>query len=107
MTAKNTSKEQKLIQLRGKLAKQEAYNRLNKSADYQEHLLPVLKAAVNNKWIDPGLYSSRDEFFDAYTVAHGKAKAYTEIINKLAGAKDNAERLVDAMDPKKQEKYEI
>ena len=105
MTVNNSSKKAKLHQLKQGLELQEALNRISQSEDYQEYLLPILLSAVKNKWLDPSGFKTYEEFHLAYSAAFGRAKAYGEIINMLAGSEAGANRITKAMDP--EPKYEI
>ena len=114
MTAKNTLKklnledrlkEAKLQEFKEQAKFQEGLNRLHKSADYQEFLLPKLQSAANNKWVDPTKFETKEAFFKAYTEAFGRAKAFQEIIDLLANSEAQLLRITKAMSG--ESKYEI
>lgn len=52
----------------------------------------MLQEAFQNKWLDPSEFNSKEQFFKAYTEAHGKATAYVEIYDLLASAEQRAQQ---------------
>lgn len=66
------------------LKQAEALTRIYLSKDYQEVLLPLLQAAVSNKWLDPLQYPSQEEFHRAYLQMRAKAVVCQEQMDLLA-----------------------
>lgn len=61
----------------------EALYRLAKSAECQEHLVPYLREALQNKWLDPLTYPSQEKFLEDYNYNRAKASVFSEIIKLL------------------------
>lgn len=57
---------------------------LYNSKEYQEHLLPHLKSALSNKWLDPLTFPNQEEFQRAYSQYRAKAVVYQELMDYLS-----------------------
>ena len=95
---------------RSQLAKQleqyKAFHNIFLSADYQNHLLPLLEEAISNKsWPDPTKLTD-SEFRNEYFMAYAKVKAYTVIRDLMAKAEDNMEMIRKELE-KPEKKYGI
>lgn len=84
-------------QLQQKLRKCQALHNLWQTKEFQEYLLPHLKEAVSNQWLDPLSFPSQDEFYRAYLQYRAKAQVYTELINFLASQEQEAENVSKQM----------
>ena len=62
------------------------------------YLLPKLKQALLNKWLEPSTFKTQEEFFKAYTEAHGRAKAYKEIIDLIENSEARIASIKKALD---------
>lgn len=71
------------------------------SQDFQQYLLPHLKAHLDNKWLDPLSFPSQEEFYRAYLQYRAKAVAYAELIQFLSGQEASIRTLEKRLAPKK------
>lgn len=53
---------------------------------------------MNNKWLEPSEFKTQEEFFKAYTEAHGRAMAYKEIIDLVGGSESKIASIKKAID---------
>lgn len=91
----------KKLALKQEMQKWEALNRIFHSKDYQEYLKPILEGAFYNSWLNPNeldkegrpLFPTQEAFHKAYTEQYGRAIAYKELFNLLAGAGSVLENL--------------
>ena len=65
-------------------------------------LLPLLKSALLNKWLEPSAFKTQEEFFKAYTESHGRAKAYKEIIDLIEASPSKIDSIRKSIDGKKE-----
>lgn len=72
-----------------RLETQEAFNRIYKSIDFQNFVLPVFKKVVNNDvWPNPSNYKTNEEFLKAYSEEYYRTNAYKELLKVFSGAED-------------------
>jgi len=65
------------------LEKAQALNRLYKSTDCQNYLVPVLNELVKVRWLDVEKYKDKDTFIFKYQEMKAKAQAYEELLRLL------------------------
>lgn len=78
------------------LEKTQALNRLHKSTEYQNYLLPALKELAKVRWLDIDKFKDRDTFVFKYQEMKAKAQAYEELIRLLEGMEE-AEKKINAI----------
>jgi len=63
------------------------------SKECQKYLVPYLKEALSNKWVDPLTFPNQEEFYRAYLQYRARAVVYEELISFLSSQKDKYEAL--------------
>lgn len=78
-------------QLKLTLQKLEAFERIYKNQDVQEHLIPVLEEIVSNdNWLDPRSYKTDEAFKKAYLEEYFNTLANKGLLSILENAQAQA-----------------
>lgn len=83
--------------LQADLEKAQALNRLFKSADCQNYLVPALKSMAEVRWLDVEKFKDKDAFVYKYQEMKAKANAYDELLRLLERMEEAEKKLSEQL----------